>query len=357
MSYYIFLKSLTQMNETPIKLIGNPASPYTRKMIAYLRYKRIPHHVIWGDVSDVLKPMNIDPPKPILLPVFLLPRDGKLSAVTDSTPLIEEFENSYPYRSVYPEDQSLRFINYVLEDFGDEWCTKYMFHYRWHFTEDADNAGTLLPLGIMNNISDDELAFFKDHFAKRQIDRLWVVGSNDETAPFIDHSYKSFLEILENHLKIQPYLLGLSPSSCDFAVYGQLTQLIGFDPTPRKITHELAPRVIGWVRSLEDRSGLEFQENNLTLSDLPQTIHDLFKEMSTSYVPTMIANKKAIDEGSDEWEIDLDKGKWKQKSFPYQAKCLAWIKEEYEKLDTDKKDEVLSFLQLNHCESLVTSNE
>ena len=128
MSYYIFLKRLTQMNETPIKLIGNPASPYTRKMVAYLRFKRIPHQVIWGDVSDVLKPMNIDPPKPILLPVLLLPRDGKLTAVTDSTPLIEEFENSYSDRSVYPEDQSLRFINFVLEDFGDEWCTKYMFH-------------------------------------------------------------------------------------------------------------------------------------------------------------------------------------------------------------------------------------
>ena len=71
----------------------------------------------------------------------------------------------------------------------------------------------------------------------------------------------------------------------------------------------------------------------------------------------MIANKKAIDEGSDEWDIELDKGKWKQKSFPYQAKCLTWIKEEYEKLDTDKKDEVFSFLQLNHCESLVESNE
>ncbi|MEL0198647.1 MAG: glutathione S-transferase family protein, partial [Gammaproteobacteria bacterium] len=327
MSYYIFSETLVQMTETSIKLIGNPGSPYTRKMIAYLRYKRIPHSVIWGEASDVLKKMNIDPPKPILLPVFLLPRDGKVTAVTDSTPLIEEFENSYPARSVYPEDPSLRFINYVLEDFGDEWFTKYMFHYRWHFTEDADNAGTLLPLGIMNNISDDELAFFKDHFAKRQIDRLWVVGSNNGTAPFIDKSYKSVLKVLENHLKIQPFLLGQTPSSCDFAVYGQLTQLIGFDPTPRKIAHELAPRVIGWISTLEDRSGLETEDNNLRLSDLPQTIHDLFKEMSMSYVPTMIANKKAIEEGSDNWEIDLDEeGKWKQKSFPYQAKCLAWIK-------------------------------
>ena len=136
-------------------------------------------------------------------------------------------------------------------------------------------------------------------------------------------------------------------------VYGQLTQLIGFDPTPRRIAHEIAPRVIGWVSSLEDRSGLEDKEHNLKLSDLPQTIHDLFKEMSTSYIPTLIANKQAIEKGKNEWEIDLDNGKWKQKSFQYQAKCLAWIKEEYEKLDINEKDEVLSFLKLNNCEMLV----
>ena len=55
MSYYIFLKRLTQMNETLIKLKVNKSSPYTRKMNAYLRYKRIPHSVIWGEASDVLK--------------------------------------------------------------------------------------------------------------------------------------------------------------------------------------------------------------------------------------------------------------------------------------------------------------
>ena len=39
----------------PIKLIGNVASPYTRKMVAYLRYKRIPYEVIWGQPEDVLQ--------------------------------------------------------------------------------------------------------------------------------------------------------------------------------------------------------------------------------------------------------------------------------------------------------------
>ena len=247
-----------------IKLIGNVASPYTRKMVAYLRYKRIPYEVIWGQPEDVLQKMNIEPPKPILLPVFILDRDGQATAVTDSTPLIREFEEKYPERSVLPKDPALNFINFILEDFGDEWCTKFMFHYRWHFDEDADNAGTILPLGINSALKDDELAFFKEHFAKRQIDRLWVVGSNNDTAEFIDKSYKNVLSIFEDHFKNHPFLLGNFPTSCDFAVYGQFTQLVGFDPTPRRIAHEISPRTVAYVNTLDDRGGLDYvEENNL----------------------------------------------------------------------------------------------
>ena len=272
----------------PIKLIGNVASPYTRKMVAYLRYKRIPYEVIWGQPEDILISMNIEAPKPILLPVFILDREGQAIAVTDSTPLIREFEDKYPDRSVLPNNPALNFINFVLEDFGDEWCTKFMFHYRWHFDEDADNAGTILPLGINSNLKDDELAFFKEHFAKRQIDRLWVVGSNNDTAEFIDNSYKKVLTIFEEHFKKQPFLLGNFPSSCDFAVYGQFTQLVGFDPTPRRIAHEISPRTVAWVSTLEDRGGLSYSEENKSLDSLSNSIHDLFKELSISYIPTMI---------------------------------------------------------------------
>ena len=336
-----------------IKLIGNVASPYTRKMVAYLRYKRIPYEVIWGQPEDVLQKMNIEPPKPILLPVFILDRDGRATAVTDSTPLIREFEEKYPGRSVLPKDSALNFINFVLEDFGDEWCTKFMFHYRWHFDEDADNAGTILPLGINSTLLDDELAFFKEHFAKRQIDRLWVVGSNNDTAEFIDKSYKNVLSIFEEHFKKQPFLLGNFPSSCDFAVYGQFTQLVGFDPTPRKIAYDISPRTVAWVSTLEDRGGLNYVEENNSLDSLSDSIHDLFKELSTSYVPTMIENHKAIKKGEKEWSVDLAGYPWKQKSFPYQAKCLDWIRDEFRNLDNENQEKVLNFLKATNCQSLV----
>ena len=337
----------------PIKLIGNVASPYTRKMVAYLRYKRIPYEVIWGQPEDVLREMKIEAPKPVLLPVFILDRNGQATAVTDSTPLIREFEEKYPGRSVLPKDSALNFINFVLEDFGDEWCTKFMFHYRWHFDEDADNAGTILPLGINSTLLDDELAFFKEHFAKRQIDRLWVVGSNNDTAEFIDKSYKNVLSIFEEHFKKQPFLLGNFPSSCDFAVYGQFTQLVGFDPTPRKIAYDISPRTVAWVSTLEDRGGLNYVEENNSLDSLSDSIHDLFKELSTSYVPTMIENHKAIKKGEKEWSVDLAGYPWKQKSFPYQAKCLDWIRDEFRNLDNENQEKVLNFLKATNCQSLV----
>mgnify|MGYP003314152495 CR=1 FL=1 len=201
-----------------------------------------------------------------------------------------------------------------------------MFHYRWHPEEDAKNAAKLLPIlqeGV--SISSDQHDIYSDYIYDRQVGRLGVVGSNKVTADLIEQSYIRTLRALDNHLERYSFIFGSRPSASDFALYGQLSQLIGFDPTPRRIAHEIAPRVIGWVSSLEDRSGLEDKENNLKLSDLPQTIHDLFQEMSTSYIPTLIANKQAIEKGKNEWEIDLDNGKWKQKSFPYQAKCLSLI--------------------------------
>ena len=56
------------------------------------------------------------------------------------------------------------------------------------------------------------LVFFKEYFAKRQIDRLWVVGSNNDTAEFIDKSYKNVLSIFEEHFKTTLLNKILSPA-------------------------------------------------------------------------------------------------------------------------------------------------
>jgi glutathione S-transferase len=84
----------------PISLSGAPGSPYTRKMLAVLRYRRIPYRFLLPTNPRL---RDLPRPKVQLLPTFYLPDEaGQLQAVTDSTPLIRRFEREYPGRSLIP---------------------------------------------------------------------------------------------------------------------------------------------------------------------------------------------------------------------------------------------------------------
>ena len=59
----------------PIKVFGSVGSPYTQKMLSLLRYRNIPYSVSWGDVVQNLSFLNIEPPKPVLLPTMVFKDD------------------------------------------------------------------------------------------------------------------------------------------------------------------------------------------------------------------------------------------------------------------------------------------
>ena len=369
-----------------IKVFGNVGSPYTQKILALLRYRNIPYTVSWGDVVQNLSLLGIDPPKPVLLPTMvfsngdnIISGDNKKNPKTDTTPIIRELEDIYDDKSVIPLSPVLSFLNYLLEDFADEWTTKYMFHYRWHFDQDAENAKKMLVLQHKINIDDESMEQFSDIIANRQINRLWVVGSNSDTADLIDQSYKRYLSLMEKHLKCLPFMFGQRPSSSDFALYGQLTQLVGFDPTPRNIAYQISPRTVSWVNVMSDLSGLhdsggigEFfgvqnkkKDNNklnyfedddygwIDTNNIPDSLIEIFNEVGKVYIPCLIANAKAYEKGDEIWETSIDGALWKQKTFPYQAKCLKWIKMEFDKLTAKDKKSTLDLIGGSGCESIL----
>jgi len=338
----------------PIPIVGNPASPYTRKMLALMRYRRIPYAVEWGDPRALIKKMGLEEPKPILLPVLVFNIDGKNRAITDSTPIIRHLENEFSVRRVIPSDPKLNFLNYVLEDFGDEWVTKYMFHYRWHFEDDIEKAGTVLPLMHDVSLENKSHLEFKKYFSELQTSRLWVVGSNNKTAPIIEESYKRFLNQLETCLSINPFLFGKRPSSSDYAIYGQLTQLIGFDPTSSAIAHNISPRAISWIDQMEDLSGLNVHEEDwITFEQAERNLSNIFEEIGKVYMPALLANSNAINQNEKTWTANIDGAEWNQKSFPYQAKCLQWINNEFEVLGNDDQEDILNFLRNTGCSDLI----
>ena len=179
----------------PLRLMGSPGSPYTRKMLAYMRYRHISYELMLGDQSTGL---GLPKPKVELLPTFYLPNDqGEIEAVVDSTPLIRRFEQAFSGREAVPFNPVLAFINYLIEDYADEWLTKSMFHYRWYYDADIKKAGSILPLWRGLQMDKEQHQKFSAFVADRQISRLYVVGSNEVTAPVIEASYRRFLEIMD----------------------------------------------------------------------------------------------------------------------------------------------------------------
>ena len=364
-----------------IKVFGNVGSPYTQKILSLLRYRNIPYTVSWGDVVQNLSFLNIEPPKPVLLPTMVFKdNNGSNVCKTDTTPIIRYLEEIYKEKSVIPPSPILNFLNYLLEDFADEWTTKYMFHYRWYFNEDAENAKKMLVLQHKIDIDDDSMNKFGDIIADRQINRLWVVGSNDDTASLIDQSYKRYLLLMEKHLRFLPFMFGQRPSSSDFGLYGQLTQLVGFDPTPRNIAYKNSPRTISWVNIMSDLSGLHdsggigeffgvsdnekenksklnyFRDHNygwIDIDNMPKTLIEIFNEVGKVYIPCLIANAKAYESGNETWETSIDGSIWKQKTFPYQVKCLNCIKDEFNKLSTNDKKTTINLINGSGCEEIL----
>ncbi|MCP3984353.1 MAG: glutathione S-transferase family protein [bacterium] len=318
-------------------------------MRALLRYRRIPYLMIQQGSPEA---QGLPRPRVPLLPTFFLPdEDGKEVAVTDSTPLIRRFEAEFEGRGVIPEDPVLRFLDALLEDYGDEWLTKAMFHYRWYYDADIEKAGAVLPLWHAVSVTDEQLAPVSKMIRERQIGRLWVVGSNETTAPVIEQSYRRFLRAFDAHLQHYPYLLGERPGAGDFGVLGQLTQLALFDPTPVGVTLEESPRVYAWVEKLEDSSGLE-PGPWFSRDSIPETLKALLCEVGRVYPPFLLANAQALEQGAERVETEIDGKPWTQKPFPYQAKCLRWLREAHAGLPDHDRASVDAILAGTGCEAL-----
>jgi len=143
----------------------------------------------------------------------------------------------------------------------------------------------------------------------------------------------------------------------DFGLFGQLSQLTYFDPTPSAIAAEHAPRVYSWVNRMEDLASIDVSDDGWISRDrIAETLNALLCEIGRVYAPFLIANARALNSKAAEVRTEIDGHQWIQQPFPYQGKCLKWLREGHAALsDSDRRlvDEVLSG---TGCESIFTAS-
>ena len=325
----------------PYVLNGINPSPYSVKMRAILRYRRIPF--VWsgaGNPRDVAVRANLPP----VIPVLAFP-DGRV--MNDSTPLAYALEREHPERSIIPDDPAQAYLSDLLEDFGDEWVTKIMFHYRWYYAADRAFAQDWVVTSRDPVMTQSERDAAKKGFNDRQVGRMAMVGCTEQNRPILEGSYRLILDVLDRHLRSSPFLFGTRPSLADFALYGQL-QILSVDPTPMAEMRSRAVDVYCWLLRLDDASGIEGAWAD-PKQPLPQTIKELLRHCGETYLPFLAANLRALQEGQDEVALSIRGRPYAQAPFRYQAKCYDALRKKLAALAPDVRKRLDPVLEETGC--------
>tara|TARA_B100000519_G_scaffold197017_1_gene204209 strand:- start:3775 stop:4764 length:990 start_codon:yes stop_codon:yes gene_type:complete len=302
------------------RIYGAELSPYSVKMRSYFRFKGLPHRWVLrnSDPETYQKYAKIP-----IIPLVLTPED---EGIQDSTPIIETIESRHPEPAIHPDDPVAAFVSVLLEEFGDEWGNKWMFHYRWARHADQLNSGGRIARSMNADASDEQHQAMVEQVLERMTGRVWFVGSNEVTASQIERSFMEALPVLEAHLDQRLYLFGARPAFGDFGMWGQIYNA-WTDPTCGAIIESKYPNVLAWIhRMLFPRIDGDFEPWN----DLSSTLTPLLKEqLGDRFIPWTLANEKAMTVGDEEFSVQVAGETWTQKPQKYHAKSLAVLREKY----------------------------
>ena len=323
------------------RIFGAEVSPYSVKVRSYFRYKGIPHEWIVRDTNTMAEYQ-----KYAKLPIIPAVATPEGEALQDSTPIIEAVEARVPEPSIHPDDGPLRFLSELIEEFGDEWGNKWMFHYRWAREADQLSAAERIVAAMMPDNSEEEREKMAEGVRGRMVSRGWVVGSNEQTAPLLEESFKEGARQLEEHLAGRSYLFGGRPSLADFGLWGQIYNA-WTDPTPGAILSTGHDATCRWIdRMLDPKSEGEFE----TWSSLEKTLAPFLEKQVRTFLLWSAANAAAIESGAEEMTVDLDGRTWTQTvggPQKYHAKTLREIRRKYG--EQSSNSELRGILETTGC--------
>jgi len=303
------------------RIIGAEMSPYSVKLRSYFRYKAIPHQWVLRNAAS-----QAEYEKYARMPIIPLVVTPEGTGLQDSTPVIDAMEKLFPEPSIHPDDAVASFVSALIEEFGDEWGNKWMFHYRW--ARDVDQISAAGRIARMRGPAADEEKHdtFAGQVRARMVERVWFVGSNAQTAPQIEAGFIDMLGLLDVHLADRPYLFGGRPAFGDFGLWGQIYEM-WTDPTAGAIIGGGAPHVLDWVhRMLWPKAEGRFE----AWSKLEPTLMPILtRQVGAQFMPWSCANEKALAEQREEFSVTLGGKVWTQKPQKYHARSLGMLRAKY----------------------------
>jgi len=281
------------------RLFGAETSAYSTKMRSYLKYKSVPFDWVprTEESEEELKRVSRFATLPVLV-------TASGFAVHDTTPLIEALEADSPEPSATPADPTIGFLACVLEEYADAWLAKTVFHYRWTRKKDQrlaaqraiDDYYTVSPPADRKAAEDLAIETMGGQLKLMQLD--------GELGDVLEKSFKRFVKLLDEHLKKHLFLFGERPSIADFAIAGQLIQLMK-DPTPAKIIEKDGEFVAKWCEFMAAPTA---SGPFAAFEDLKETLAPIFADdLGMFFLPWAAENLESSLAGAETFTVTLGK--------------------------------------------------
>lgn len=265
----------------PYLVHGLTRSYFTRKVTGYLDYTDRP----WR-----LEPMppNVHPAATEAgwtggMPVVTAP-DGEL--MWDSTTVIEHLDlATASERGVLPDDPTLRFLAYLLDDFSDEWFYRPAVGSRWSYPANTEPAGWQLAeeLSAVAGLPGALVRAGVVATMTASLPRLGVTPDNIDA--WMGEVLVPWFQALDRHLDTGGgYLFGARPSLADFALFGaNVAHFVG-DPYCRDLADEHGPAVVAHTHRLQMPQRQTFGDW-LDGDELPESLIAVVAQAGRHYLP------------------------------------------------------------------------
>lgn len=188
------------------------ASPFCAKVRAALRYQRLSFER--HDAMQVQHWFTLRKTSLGKVPVMVI--DGQ--TVFDSTDICEALHQRWPQRPLLPPGERERALCRLLEDWCDEALYFPVLHYTWADPANAAAVRARFPAGLMGG-------FIYRGYRRLIHKQLQGQGTGRKSPAHIEDDLRRQLGALQALLEGKPFLVGLRPWLCDWALDAQLAAL------------------------------------------------------------------------------------------------------------------------------------
>ncbi|MEM1113316.1 MAG: glutathione S-transferase family protein [Pseudomonadota bacterium] len=328
----------------PITVYGSDISYFTGKLENYFRVRGIDYELrsmqFPADEKRFKQALGLSQ-----MPTVQL-GDGRW--LTDTTKIIEWFEQAYPDGGLLPSDPLQAFVCLLIEDWADEWWWRPAMHYRWHYAEGAYLQSRHLADELLGGL---HLPGLLKRWLLRRRQRDGYTrgdGIGAATVPGVEAMYDHLLQQLQAIFSARAFVLGESPSLADIGLSGPFFRHFALDPVPLQILRHRAPAVLEWVARLWNaRPGADGPR---WLSGIPEDLGPLLDEIGQGYLPYLCANAEAVAAGKKRFDVTVGGVSYVGARYSrYRVWCLQALRDHFHALPGSAQDEVQALLVDHGC--------